>query len=168
MSSDSRRRSPRPPVGAVAALLTVGALALALWGAAFWQLGATGGAVLRAPRATGEVLSCGNGPLPGCTVRYEAPDGTVQARLLDRPGLIGVAPGESVPVTIAADGSIGVAGWRAWVDGLILLGLAISMTSGAFRWLERVLRAGDELTDFDLDEGYEGYGRGSHRHRDAG
>lgn len=164
-SSHSPRRSSRPPVGAVAALLTVGALALALWGATLWHLGTTGGAMLTQPQANGAVVSCAGSPQPGCSVRYTTPEGSVQTRILDRPGLIGVGPGENVPVTIADDGSIGVAGWRAWTDGLILLVLAIAVTSGAFRWLERVLRAGDELTTFDLDEGY---GRGMYRHRDAG
>lgn len=146
----------RPGVAGSVTMLALAAgilLAATLWGLTFWHVGQTAGQAMTAPTVQADVVACSPDVLgPGCTVAYADDKGVVRSRTLDRPGLIGTSTGEHVPLWIAPDDTVGVAGWRAWVDALILLGLSTAMTSGAVRWFHKVLRQGDPLSLFDLGE----------------
>lgn len=135
---------PRRRLLPILALVATTALALTLWGLSVRQV-VTSAAALSAPtRTTGTVLACAGGPLgPGCTVRYTEAGGAVTIRRIDRPGLVGATEGDVVPLAVAANGTVGLAGWRPWVDALILLVLAVSTTAGATRWLRTVLADSD-------------------------
>ncbi|GAB49931.1 hypothetical protein [Mobilicoccus pelagius] len=160
----------------VLALVVTTLLALALWGLAVRQVvtGVTPGRT----SATGIVTDCPSAPLgPGCTVRYADPAGVVREQPIDRPGLVGVAEGDLVPLALVDDGSISVRGWRLWVDALILAGLAVACTTGATRWLRTVLAESDRralvhgadltLLDEDRPRGHRGDG-GTSGLRDVG
>lgn len=163
MSSVPGRQRRRRLLTTAAWVITT-ALALLLWGIAFWHLATSAVSMFTASGATGDVVSCSTAPIgPGCTVRYIDPSGTVLTRVIDRPGLIGTTEGDLVPLWIAADGSLAVAGWRAWVDAALFLVFAVIMTASAVRWFGQMLREGDALSDIDLrDDGHDA------RRRDAG
>ena len=135
---------PRRRLFPILALVATTVLALTLWGATVWQLGSSAAALVTATPATGTVLACPQAPVgPGCSVRYTDAAGAVTIRAIDRPGLVGTAEGEVVPLAVAADGTVGLGGWRPWVDALVLLVLAVSTTAGATRWLRTVLADSD-------------------------
>lgn len=125
------------------ALAVVGALTAALW------LAAATSAVGAATRfgavhgADGRVVSCSDGVVRSCTVSVPDEVGVPQPRPLSRPGLLGVAPGDVVPVWVDDAGRVSVGGWRPWFDAALLTALALAATSGALTWLGRVLRHGD-------------------------
>lgn len=113
------------------ALLGVAGLAVLLWAAALPQAAAALSHA-RTSVKSATVVSCPpESQLAGqCRVRY-VHDGREVTAQLARSGVTGVGVGDRIPVWFDASGAPSIAGWRAWVDALVLLTLAVAGTVGA-------------------------------------
>lgn len=125
------------------ALMVVAALGILLWAGAVPQLVGTLTSYGAVTKTVGTVTSCPDrGALrEQCQVSFQTPDGPVTRQLVQT-GLVGLSTGDSVPLWIDSSGAPRVGGWRPYFDSVVLLGLAVAVTTFASQLWRRVLSHG--------------------------